>query len=188
MDGTDPLSQLADIHLPEPIGFWPPAPGWWILFFLLCLVVYFGGKHLYAGWRRRRACSFALRELDKSMATYRNSAQGAKDDALASIKLNFVNELNAVLRRVALKNFPDHSLARLSGEQWIVFLRDHGNASLLDDEIATTLSQGRFAKQWDVDEQKLYNMAHQWISSLYLARIDNSSKSTETSTPVTDNA
>ncbi len=188
MDGTDPLSQLKDIHLPEPIGFWPPAPGWWLLFFLLCLAIYFAGKALYAAWRKRRACSFALRELDKSMASFKDNAKGADADVLSALKLNFVNELNGVLRRVALKNFPQYSIAKLSGEQWIQFLRDHGNASLLDEEIANTLSQGRFAKQWDVDEQKLYSMAHQWISSLYLARIDNSSKSTETSTPVTDNA
>ena len=82
MDGTDPLSQLKDIHLPEPIGFWPPAPGWWLLFFLLCLAIYFGGKALYAAWRKRRACSFALRELDKSMASFKDNAKGADADAV----------------------------------------------------------------------------------------------------------
>ncbi|MGJ8690031.1 MAG: DUF4381 domain-containing protein [Gammaproteobacteria bacterium] len=188
MDGTDPLSQLADIHLPDPIGFWPPAPGWWILFFLLCAIIYFGGKRFYAGWKTRRACNFALLELDKSMESYRASVKTASPENLPTLKLDFVNELNGVLRRVALKNFPQYSLAKLSGEQWIGFLRDQGDASLLDDELANTLSQGRFAKQWDVDEQRLYSMAHKWISSLYLAKIDNSSKSTETSTPVTDNA
>ena len=24
------LAQLRDIRLPDPVGWWPPAPGWWI--------------------------------------------------------------------------------------------------------------------------------------------------------------
>ncbi|WP_139173042.1 DUF4381 domain-containing protein [Marinobacter sp. AC-23] len=35
----DPLSQLRDIHLPQTGGFWPPAPGWWVLAFVLLVAV-----------------------------------------------------------------------------------------------------------------------------------------------------
>lgn len=188
MDGTDPLSQLADIHLPEPVGFWPLAPGWWVLFFLLCALLYFVGKRLYASWRTRRSCNFALRELDKCVAHFRSAVSQNINTDTQSLQLNFVNELNAVLRRVALKKYPDEPLAGLSGNDWVTFLRSHGNASLLDDKLASTLSQGRFAKHWDVDDEALYRMAHQWISSLYLARIDSSSKPTESSTAVTEHA
>ena len=34
MNPTD-LSQLRDIHLPEAVPWWPPAPGWWMLFALV---------------------------------------------------------------------------------------------------------------------------------------------------------
>ena len=28
---ADSLAQLRDIQLPEPISWWPLAPGWWVL-------------------------------------------------------------------------------------------------------------------------------------------------------------
>lgn len=188
MDGTDPLSQLADIHLPEPVGLWPPAPGWWVLFFILCVLAYFASKRFYGAWRQRRICAFAIRELDKCLTQFREASAVAEADQQEAVKLNFVNELNAVLRRVALKHFPEEPLASLSGPAWIAFLRSHGDASGLSEPLAATLSQGRFAKQWEVDAQGLYRMAHQWISSLYLANISSKFKSTESSTPVSDHA
>jgi len=27
----DPLAPLRPLHLPDQIGWWPPAPGWWLL-------------------------------------------------------------------------------------------------------------------------------------------------------------
>ena len=45
----DPLSQLRDIHIPPPEGFWPPAPGWW---FVLLLVI--GLAIAITVWLRRR--------------------------------------------------------------------------------------------------------------------------------------
>lgn len=188
MDGTDPLSQLADIHLPEPLGFWPPAPGWWVLFIIFCALAFFVSKRLIAGWRLRRRCSFAIRELDKCLESYQQAVKSVPEVQADAVKLDFVNELNAVLRRVALKHFPDEPLASLSGPAWIAFLRSHGDASLLDDKLASTLSQGRFAKQWEVDDQGLYAMAHQWISSLYLASTAAKTKSTDPTTPVSEHA
>ena len=28
---NDAALPLRDLRLPEPVGWWPPAPGWWIL-------------------------------------------------------------------------------------------------------------------------------------------------------------
>lgn len=191
MDSANPLSQLADIHLPEPVGFWPPAPGWWILFFLLCAAAVWAARRYYAGWKLARARSFAIAELDKQLAALRQQSANRSPEETAALNLVFVSDVNAVLRRVAMKNFPHQNFASLGGAAWISFLREHGDASLLDDTLARTLSEGRFAREWEVDTERLYKMAHQWISSLYLARIapgkspknDASSK-----TPVSDHA
>jgi hypothetical protein len=190
MDSADPLSQLADIHLPEPVGFWPPALGWWILFFLLCAAAVWFARRYYAGWKQTRARQFAIAELDKQLATLRQQSEGRSPEDIAALNLVFVSDVNAVLRRVAMKNFPHENFASLGGAAWISFLRNHGDASLLDDGLARTLSEGRFAREWEVDTDRVYKMAHQWISSLYLARIapDKSPKNASSTTLVSDHA
>ena len=63
MNPADPLAQLRDIHLPEPVSWWPPAPGWWIVLLLslaaVVLVIYYLRKY----WLQRRYRRVALREL-----------------------------------------------------------------------------------------------------------------------------
>ena len=54
---------LRDLHLPDPIGWWPLAPGWW---FVLVLVA--GGLAYLASlalkkWRHNAPRRFSLREL-----------------------------------------------------------------------------------------------------------------------------
>ena len=190
MDSANPLSQLADIHMPEAVGFWPPAPGWWILFFIICAILVWALRRYYANWKLQRARSFAIRELDKCLTALSDQSQGKNATEVDILKLNFVSDVNGVLRRVAMKNFRHENFASLGGAAWIAFLREHGDAGLLDDAQAFTLSQGRFAKHWEVDEQRLYQMAHQWIGSVYLARItpETPSNNASAATPVSDHA
>lgn len=190
MDNPDPLSELAGIHLPDPVGLWPLAPGWWILIIAILIAAFFLGRRFIAQWKLNRGKMYALRELDKALQEFNTAKAAAPEGDWDQVKLNFVSEINSVLRRVALKKFPRHNPASLSGESWILFLRRSGDASLLNDQLAQTLSQGRFAKHWNVDEDALYRMAYKWISSLYLNRIgsDSESESPSPSTSVSEHA
>ncbi len=183
MDSTDPLSQLADIHLPAEVGFWPPAPGWWLLLALLVAALVWLGIRLFKQWQRQRRCNFALAELDKCYQSYSSAAP--TDEQQSAAKLNLINGVNAVLRRVALKHFPEAQVASLSGAQWVTFIRESSSSALLDEQIATALAQGRFARRCDVDTEKLQAMAQQWIKGLYLAKIGPTQSS---STPAPEHA
>ena len=160
MDSEELLAQLADIHLPAEISFWPPAFGWWILGLLLLIAGSFATKKLYKKAEQRKACQNALAQLENCLERL---DEGAGHQKL----LRYVNDVNTVLRRVALAKFPESNPGSLVGETWIAFIRRTGNSSQLDDQLSAALSHGRFRKQLEVDSQALNQMARSWILSVY---------------------
>lgn len=160
MDSEELLAQLADIHLPAEVSFWPPALGWWILALLLLIAGSFATRKLYEKAEQRKACQNALAELEKCLEKLDESADQKK-------LLQYVNDVNTVLRRVALVKFPESNPGSLVGETWVAFIRRAGNSSQLDDQLSAALSHGRFRKQIEVDSQALNQMARSWIHSVY---------------------
>lgn len=165
MDSAELLEQLADIHLPGPVSFWPPAPGWWLLALLLLAALIVAGLRLRRIIRQRRICAFALAELERIYVDYQ--AQQATSTDLNNLQLRFINDLNAVLRRVALWHYPAAGIASLGGRAWVDFIREKGDASRINDEIASALREGRFMPQCDIDVESLREFARHWINSLY---------------------
>lgn len=86
-----PTLQLRDVHLPEPISWWPPAPGWWLLMLVASFITVIIWK-VYQWYKIKRLRRLALRELDKFEASYRQHQDSTR---LAA-------ELSILLRRFAL--------------------------------------------------------------------------------------
>jgi len=108
---ADPLAQLRGIHLPDPVGLWPLAPGWWLLAGVVVLAAL--GLWLWSRRRRRSVARQALHELD-GLA----HARGPDDvQGLATA-------ISALLRRVALLRFGRARVAPLHGRAWQDFLSD----------------------------------------------------------------
>ncbi len=108
---NDPLSDLRDIHLPEPGGFWPPAPGWWLLAALVLALAI--GLTVWARrrYRANRWLKQARNELDRLARSQR-----PEGERLA--------ELNRLLKRAARERYPERRPESLSGEAWVRFLQD----------------------------------------------------------------
>lgn len=105
----DPLSQLRDIHLPQPGGFWPPAPGWWILLAIaLALTVL-----AFVFIRRKRRQNQWLRTARKELL--RLQLNPAADS-------EWFAALNQLLKQSARIRYPEQTPESLSGEPWIRFL------------------------------------------------------------------
>lgn len=121
MNADDPSSiPLRDIHLPDPIGWWPPAPGWSVLVGLLVLAfagLAFGLWHRH----RRRLQRAALMELNRLEENYLHSS-----DPHA-----YARGLSMLARRVSIAL--DDSLAAQTGQAWLDSLDGLASERLTDD-------------------------------------------------------
>lgn len=113
----DPLSALKDIHLPSAISEWPSAPGWWLLSVFMVFLVAFLLLKTLNRWRAGAYRRAALREL-KQLQKHR--ARGGDD-------LDFLQQVNQLLRRTALQAYPQAKVAALSGDDWVDFLARQSN-------------------------------------------------------------
>lgn len=103
---------LRDLHLPEPVGWWPLAPGWWILLLLLAAAVGFGLIRWHQHRQRNAARRYALRKLARFEAEYlehRNPVVLGK-------------QLSQLLRRGMLAYAERDEVAGLTGEDWLQWL------------------------------------------------------------------
>jgi hypothetical protein len=168
MDSAELLEQLADIHLPETVSFWPPAPGWWLLALLVLVMLGWLALKLVQVRRQRKICAFAIQELDRVYAAYQNEAGGADPEHANAARLRFLNEVNSVLRRVALWHYPNSRAASLSGRAWVDFIQEKGESSRMTEEIANALAEGRFQTRCDIDVEQLHKFGEHWIATLYM--------------------
>jgi hypothetical protein len=167
----------------DTTGFWPLAPGWWALIVLVLAIL---GWLLWRFIKRQqlqRHINAALNELSRCRDTLLQQealvASGSSTANLNQSRLDFVNSVNAVLRRVALLHFPASTVASLSGQAWVDFIAEQDQRKQLSDEQAKALAHGRFARKIEIDSEALYGMARDWINDLYIARIKT--KATPTS-------
>ncbi len=148
MNGELPLR---DIHLPDGVSGWPPAPGWWLLLAVLTMVT-------MAVWavRRLRLRKQAMAELQRIEQSF---AEHGDSQRLAS-------ECSVLLRRAALSRFPRHEVAGLTGDAWLAFLNQHGKTALFDGETAATLLHAPYEKNFAGNPQALLHACRDWLQHL----------------------
>jgi hypothetical protein len=109
MNPTD-YSQLPlkDIHLPEAIAWWPPAPGWWLLLGLVAAL----GVVMWLRYRSHFRERAALRGL-KGVATAL---------AAGTTPVVCIQRISMILRRFAMSLGSQVPVAGLTGDAWLRFL------------------------------------------------------------------
>jgi hypothetical protein len=152
-DLSTALEQLRDVHLPPDPGFWPPAPGWWVVFGLLLVGV---SVAIWQFWRRyhlRRWRQKVLTMLDELMESQRGGASPAL----------ITGEVSMLLRRVALGAHGRENVAGLTGESWLAFLDRTGGEGQFGAGPGQVLATGPYARIQELDADGLHDLARRWL-------------------------
>ena len=103
---------LRDLHLPEMVGWWPLAPGWWVLIGLVLIVA----GYVLRRWQQLRASGavrrHALAQLNELLTDYEQHRNVVR----------FGAEVSELLRRTMLAYAPRSKVAGLTGEEWLAWL------------------------------------------------------------------
>lgn len=146
------LQNLRDIHAAAEPGWWPPAPGWWVLATILLALLVWLLVWLARRWAIRRRRNRLLAALAHIQSHY--------DPASANTE--YLAQLNKLFRVVAIRAFPGTSSSRLQGSAWVDFLR-----SLLPDGphagSLAALDTGPYQPAPDFDVEGLNAMAREWV-------------------------
>ena len=150
MNPQDPLAALHPLRQPEPIGWWPPAPGWWLLMVMLIVAL---AALAYVLVRRYRANAYRRRALTQ-LEQLRQEHLRDRDTAA------YLAGANALLKSVALRAYPRRDVAARSGAAWLDFL-NQSCASIEFPPDFVTAAYRRQCPQLDLDN--IHQCASHWI-------------------------
>ena len=147
----NPLDRLEPLIAPAPIGWWPPAPGWWLLALLLPLLLW--GLVLLlrrltkqtetpASERLDPARQAALAELERLAKPYYGVEAGP-----------WLQQLNTLLKRLCRQRYPDSHSHTLSSRAWLAFLDNRCPAAGLTRWMI--LVEGAYRPQCRLDDKAI---------------------------------
>lgn len=146
---------MKDIHLPEPVSWWPPAVGWWLLpvaVMLIGVLVWTSittARRMLARRRLRRQALGELQHIRRELETGGDAARA-------------MERLSVLLRRVAVTVLPGRGVAGTVGRDRVDWLCRTGPAGL-DGDSLEALIEAPYRPAADVVPQRVFDAAARWI-------------------------
>ena len=156
MDPTE--IPLRDIHLPEPISWWPLAPAWWILLAVLGLLV---AAAAIGVWRRRktRVQRAACAELERIEQAYSHHQDPHR----------LARELSKLTKRLIRTARPDTYPNATTEAQFTAQLGAASDVADIDPIIARTLLRAPYRPGEHYDAAQLLAAMRAWLKGVYVA-------------------
>lgn len=135
--------------MPDPLSWWPPAPGWWLVLILMLVIAL-----TLRWWLSRPRPVKYWTEAQKQLKRIEQSS----DDHLLQLQ-----QVSSLLRRMAILRFGREQTASLTGTAWLELLdsawpRDdfsHGAGVLLED--------APYRIQSESDNNELLRITAEWL-------------------------
>ena len=151
MNPSDPLANLQPLREPELIGWWPLAPGWWLVLLTATIAIASLAVWFYRYWQRNAYRRTALRQLEELKALHTGGAA----------PVSYLRSINALLKSVAVIAYGKRQVAAQHGAQWLAFLeRTASTKTEFAPEFATVIYQHNAIRP---DTEQLYEAAASWI-------------------------
>ena len=148
----DPLP-LRDIHLPDPVSWWPPAPGWWLLAGVLA--------GLLILLLRRRAQLNVRRAGLRAFADIQRDFQDHCDDQRLSA------DVSTLLRRICLTYLPRESVASLTGKAWRDAMASVvARRGMFSDTVAWQIVHGPYNPAQNIEADTMLTQVRRWLDAL----------------------
>lgn len=126
--GAERMWGLKELPLPEPIGYWPQATGWYVVAAVVVLMLAWWLWRRWQSWQGNAYRRDALVRIDAM----------AEDPALLA-------DLPLVLRRCALLAYRRSEVASLRGEAWIEWLNRTAKRDLFSKDDARLIDALAYA-------------------------------------------
>ena len=156
---------LKDIHLPEPVSFWPPAPGWIALAVLLPLSIILL-SYVYKRLKQQTVSKSATKLL-----------AGIRSENPADSRQTLV-ALSALLRRVAISTTGRADVAGLNGAAWLAYLDAPFSDAPFSQGIGRCLADAHYRPtlptETDLDE--LFKLCERWIKQQTSGKVQSERK------------
>ena len=156
MNSPVPQLPLRDIHLPDPISWWPPAPGWWILSALLIVGTVLAVIYTQYRRKRNRVRRMSLKEIDAIQYAFSVHKERAR----------VVRELSVLLRRVCVSRYPRTEVASLTGFEWMSFLDRNLDSRPFREGPGKVLMTEPYRKDPEIDTNALLSLCRRWTAAL----------------------
>lgn len=150
----DAADTLRDLHLPDPVGWWPPAPGWWLLLLLVAAVI--AGVLL---WRRQRFHALAWKR--EALAEWQSIHARFLHDR---DNTRLLADLSVLLKRVCISRHGREQSAGLTGEQWLAFLDQTGGGQDFTRGAGRVLLDQRYGPDPHFDAAQLLDLTRKWLN------------------------